>query len=72
MISRALEAALAPGDVAAVLAEPAMTNCGMILPEARYHAALRALTRKAGALLILDETHTLSTGPGGADARVGA
>jgi glutamate-1-semialdehyde 2,1-aminomutase len=61
----ALEAALAPGDVAAVLAEPAMTNCGMILPAAGYHAALARLTRAAGALLILDETHTLSTGPGG-------
>jgi glutamate-1-semialdehyde 2,1-aminomutase len=62
----ALEAALGQGDVAAVLAEPAMTNVGMILPEAGLHDALRALTRKAGALLILDETHTLSTGPGGA------
>jgi glutamate-1-semialdehyde 2,1-aminomutase len=63
---RALEAALAPGDVAAVLCEPAMTNCGMILPEETFHKRLRALTRKAGALLIIDETHTLSTGPGGA------
>jgi glutamate-1-semialdehyde 2,1-aminomutase len=62
----ALEAALAQGDVAAVLAEPAMTNCGMILPEPGFHPRLRALTRKAGALLIIDETHTLSTGPGGA------
>jgi glutamate-1-semialdehyde 2,1-aminomutase len=62
----ALEAALAQGDVAAVLAEPAMTNCGMILPEENFHKRLRALTRKAGALLIIDETHTLSTGPGGA------
>ena len=62
----ALEAALAQGDVAAVLCEPAMTNCGMILPEENFHKRLRALTRKAGALLIVDETHTLSTGPGGA------
>ena len=62
----ALEAALAQGDVAAVMAEPAMTNCGMILPEENFHKRLRALTKKAGALLILDETHTLSTGPGGA------
>jgi glutamate-1-semialdehyde 2,1-aminomutase len=62
----ALEAALAQGDVAAVLAEPAMTNCGMILPEENFHKRLRALTRKAAALLILDETHTLSSGPGGA------
>jgi glutamate-1-semialdehyde 2,1-aminomutase len=62
----ALEAAFAQGDVAAVLAEPAMTNCGMILPEEHFHKRLRALTKKAGALLILDETHTLSTGQGGA------
>lgn len=61
----ALQAALAPGDVAAVLAEPAMTNCGMILPEPGFHDALRRLARDAGALLILDETHTISTGPGG-------
>jgi glutamate-1-semialdehyde 2,1-aminomutase len=62
----AFEAALAQGDVAAVLAEPAMTNCGMILPEAHFWKRAQALARKAGALLILDETHTLSTGPGGA------
>ena len=61
----ALAAALAPGDVAAVLAEPVMTNCGMILPEPGFLEALRDLTRQAGALLILDETHTISTGPGG-------
>jgi glutamate-1-semialdehyde 2,1-aminomutase len=61
----ALEAALAPGDVAAVLAEPVMTNCGMILPEPGFHDALRALTRESATLLIIDETHTISTGPGG-------
>jgi glutamate-1-semialdehyde 2,1-aminomutase len=62
----ALEAALSQGDVAAILAEPAMTNCGMILPEANFWKRAQALVKKAGALLILDETHTLSTGPGGA------
>jgi glutamate-1-semialdehyde 2,1-aminomutase len=61
----ALAIALAPGDVAAVLAEPAMTNCGMILPQPGFLEVLRDLTRQAGTLLILDETHTLSTGPGG-------
>lgn len=61
----ALEKALAPGDIAAVLAEPAMTNIGMVLPDAGFHDALRKLTRKHGALLIIDETHTISTGPGG-------
>lgn len=62
----ALEAVLAMGDVAAVLAEPAMTNCGMILPEANFWKRVQALAKKAGALLVLDETHTLSSGPGGA------
>jgi len=62
----ALEAALAQGDVAAVLAEPAMTNCGMILPEPNFWKRAQALAKKADALLILDETHTLSSGPGGA------
>lgn len=61
----ALEAALAEGDVAAVLAEPAMTNIGIILPDPGYHEALRALTRKHGTLLVIDETHTLCAGPGG-------
>jgi glutamate-1-semialdehyde 2,1-aminomutase len=61
----ALEAALQPGDVACVLAEPAMTNIGIVLPEPGYHAALRDLTRRAGTLLIIDETHTICCGPGG-------
>ena len=61
----ALEAALAPGDVACVLAEPAMTNIGIIQPDEGYHAALRDITRKTGTLLIIDETHTICTGPGG-------
>jgi glutamate-1-semialdehyde 2,1-aminomutase len=60
-----LERALAPCDVACVLAEPAMTNAGIILPDVGYHAALRALTREHGTLLILDETHTICAGPGG-------
>jgi glutamate-1-semialdehyde 2,1-aminomutase len=61
----ALEAALADGDVACVLAEPIMTNVGMVLPDDGYHAALRDITRKTGTLLIIDETHTMSSGPGG-------
>jgi glutamate-1-semialdehyde 2,1-aminomutase len=61
----ALEAALAPGDVACVLAEPVMTNIGMVLPEAGFHEALRAATRRTGTLLVMDETHCLSSGPGG-------
>jgi len=61
----ALEQALAPGDVACVLAEPALTNIGIVLPEPGYHEALRELTARAGTLLVLDETHTMSSGPGG-------
>jgi glutamate-1-semialdehyde 2,1-aminomutase len=61
----ALEAALKPGDVACVLCEPAMTNIGMVLPEPGFHDALRRLTRKCGTLLAIDETHSISTGPGG-------
>ena len=61
----ALEAALREGDVACVLAEPAMTNMGIVLPDEGYHEALRALTRETGTLLIIDETHTFSAGSGG-------
>ena len=61
----ALEAALADGQVAVVLAEPAMTNMGIVLPDPGYHDALRELTRATGTLMIIDETHTFSAGPGG-------
>ena len=61
----ALEAALAQHDVACVLAEPALTNVGIVHPDAGFHAALRDLTRKHGTLLIIDETHTICAGPGG-------
>ena len=62
----ALDAALSTGEVAAVLAEPAMTNIGIVLPAPGFHTALRELTRAHGAVLILDETHTLCVGPSGA------
>ena len=61
----ALEQALRAEDVACVLAEPALTNIGIVLPEDGYHDALRELTRSTGTLLAIDETHTLSAGPGG-------
>lgn len=61
----ALERALAPGDVACVLAEPAMTNIGIIHPEPGYHDSLRAITKRTGTVLIIDETHTICAGPGG-------
>jgi len=57
--------ALATGDIAALLYEPVMTNMGMVLPQPGLHAALREATRRHGALLIIDETHTLSSGVGG-------
>jgi glutamate-1-semialdehyde 2,1-aminomutase len=62
-------AALAPGDVACVLAEPAMTNVGIIHPEPGYHRALREITRRTGTLLIIDETHTICAGPGATRGR---
>lgn len=61
----ALQEALSHGDVACVLAEPVMTNIGIIPPEPGYHEALRRLTRDAGTLLVIDETHTICAGPGG-------
>jgi len=61
----ALERELAHGDVACVLAEPALTNIGIVLPEPGFHDALREATRRHGTLLIVDETHTLCAGPGG-------
>jgi glutamate-1-semialdehyde 2,1-aminomutase len=61
----ALEAALAQGDVACVLAEPALTNVGIVHPEPGFHAALRELTRRAGTLLVIDETHTICADAGG-------
>ncbi|MBC7919104.1 MAG: aminotransferase class III-fold pyridoxal phosphate-dependent enzyme, partial [Rhodoferax sp.] len=61
----ALEAALVQGDIACVLAEPAMTNIGMVLPDAGFWEAAQALIKKHGAALVLDETHTISCGPGG-------
>jgi glutamate-1-semialdehyde 2,1-aminomutase len=61
----ALEAALHSDDVACVLAEPAMTNVGIVHPQPEYHKALREITREHGTLLIIDETHTICAGPGG-------
>jgi glutamate-1-semialdehyde 2,1-aminomutase len=60
-----LEAALSHGDVACVLAEPLMTNFGMIPVAPGFHEALRDIARRTGTVLIIDETHTLSCGPGG-------
>jgi len=61
----ALERELAAGDVAAVLMEPALTNIGIVLPDPGYLAAVRGLASRLGCVLINDETHTFSAGPGG-------
>lgn len=67
----ALETALSARDVAAVLAEPVMTNIGIIHPDPGFHDTLRDLTRKYGTYLIIDETHTICAGPGGYTASHG-
>ncbi len=67
----ALEAALRTGEVACVLAEPALTNIGIVLPDPGFLDALRRLTRETDTVLIIDETHTLCAGPGGYTAAHG-
>jgi len=67
----ALETSLAAKDVAVVLAEPVMTNVGIIHPDPGYHEALREITRRTGTLLIIDETHTLCTSPSGYTGKFG-
>jgi len=61
----ALERALATGDAAVCMFEPALTNIGIVLPEPGYHEAVRELCTRYGTLLLIDETHTVSAGPGG-------
>jgi glutamate-1-semialdehyde 2,1-aminomutase len=68
---QALERELAYGDVAAILTEPALTNIGIVLPEPGFLAGVRSLATQYGALLMIDETHTFSAGPGGMTARDG-
>lgn len=61
----AFETALSAEDVAVVLMEPVMTNIGIIHPDPGFLEAVRKISRKYGTLLIIDETHTICTGPGG-------
>lgn len=61
----ALDVALATGDVACLLMEPALTNIGIVLPEPGYLEGVRDITRRHGVLLVIDETHTICAGPGG-------
>jgi glutamate-1-semialdehyde 2,1-aminomutase len=67
----AMEKALAHGDVAAILMEPAMTNIGIVLPVEGYLKGVEELCKKYGTLLIIDETHTISVGPGGMTKQLG-
>lgn len=60
-----VEALLKTGEIAAILTEPVMTNSCMVLPDPGFHDGLRALATKYGALLVIDETHTISSGLGG-------
>jgi len=61
----ALDRALADGQVAALLIEPALTNVGIVLPDPGYLEGVREVTRRRGTILIHDETHTICAGPGG-------
>ncbi|MFL6179110.1 MAG: transaminase [Actinomycetes bacterium] len=60
-----VEKALAHGDVAVLITEPALTNIGIVLPAPGFLEGLRELCTKYGTLLLIDETHTFSAGPGG-------
>jgi glutamate-1-semialdehyde 2,1-aminomutase len=66
-----MEKALAHGDVAAILMEPAMTNIGIVLPQDGYLVGVQELAKKYGTYLIIDETHTISVGPGGMTKALG-
>ena len=66
-----VEAGLAHGDVAVLIMEPALTNIGIVLPEPGFLDAVAELCRKYGTLLLIDETHTISAGPGGCTAAWG-
>ena len=66
-----VEAGLAHGDVAVLVMEPALTNIGIVLPEPGFLEACRELCTRYGTLLLIDETHTISAGPGGCTAAWG-
>jgi glutamate-1-semialdehyde 2,1-aminomutase len=67
----AVSALLDEGDIACVLTEPALTNIGIVLPEPGFLEGLSDACRSTETLLIIDETHTLSAGPGGCTAAWG-
>ena len=67
----ALRERLSSHDVAAVLVESAMTNCGLVLPTPEFVEALNTCVRESGALLIVDETHVQFAVHGGGAAVFG-
>jgi glutamate-1-semialdehyde 2,1-aminomutase len=61
-----------PGEIAAVIAEPVMMDCGCIEPEAGFFETVRDLCHANGALLIYDEVKTgCKIAPGGATEHYG-
>jgi glutamate-1-semialdehyde 2,1-aminomutase len=61
----AVARALAAEDLALLLAEPLLTNSGIVFPADGFQAELRRLTREYGTLLAIDETQTLPMAFGG-------
>ncbi len=61
----ALASALRGGDIACVLAEPLMTNIGMVRDAPGFLTELRRLCDETSTILVFDETHTISSGYGG-------
>jgi glutamate-1-semialdehyde 2,1-aminomutase len=61
----ALEKALSNKDIACVLAEPVMTNVGMVTPQPGYWEKAQEIISSNGTLLAIDETHTISSGMNG-------
>ncbi|MGH8950232.1 MAG: aspartate aminotransferase family protein [Acidimicrobiia bacterium] len=60
------------GEVAGVIIEPVLQNCGVLLPEPGFLQGLRELTREHDVLLTFDEVKTgLTVGKGGATRRFG-
>jgi glutamate-1-semialdehyde 2,1-aminomutase len=59
-------------DIAAVIVEPVVGNCGLLVPQDDFLKGLRRITEKAGALLIFDEVMTgFRVALGGAQALYG-
>ncbi len=68
----ALETALAPGDVAAVIVEPTGSSFGQVPLQPDFLHTLRRLTEAHDTLLIFDEVITgFRVSPGGAQAALG-